>query len=53
MKTINDLPEKTFWQPGGKIRQDLKDLAMEAIVELKREHRHNACSAIVELFNII
>ncbi len=52
MRTFNDLPEKTFWQPEGKIRKDVKKLVIEAIIELRGQNRYNASMALEELFNI-
>ena len=52
METLNDLPKNVFWQPMGKIKEDLRELAVKAIIELKEANRFNAALAIEELFNI-
>lgn len=52
METLNNLPESVFWQPSNKIKEDLRELAVKAIVELKEANRFNAALAIEELFNI-
>ena len=52
MKTINDLPPKTFWQPEAKIKESLKELGVEAVKELEQQHRYNASECIREIFDI-
>ncbi len=52
MDTINDLPEKTFWQPEAKIKENLKELGIKAVKELEQQFRYNASECIREIFNI-
>ena len=53
METINDLPEKTFWQTEAKIKADLKKLGIKAVKELEQQYRYNASKCIRHIFNII
>lgn len=52
METINDLPDKTFWQSEAKIKANLKELGIKAVKELERKHRYDASKCIRRIFNI-